>query len=400
MLPGEMPPTPAPTFAYLAEHQVHLASDDGTTEPVTSKFVEEVRRREASTQRKSAWKTQGTGARFMGAAALWDESTGRRQPAFFTCVSAGRRRGEILYALSTGVVSGLFAYDVATGEEKRLAHDADGNALAIATSDDHSVVAFARRQKNGSCNLAVMRDDGGDWALVTDGDTLDGAPSWVPVGPEVTSGRHQLVFHSSGIGRDAAGQLAGFGPSEINLLDAEHGNLKTLVASATHDYLAPRMTRDGTLFAMRRPYRAGPPTPDASTVLKDGLLAPFRLMYAGFRYLDFFSMKYSGKPLTTSGNTKGRNVDARRLLERQNVAAAGDAEIDEDAMRAPADWVLVRRTPAGDETVVAKSVVAYDFSRDGRILVTDGLHVHRVDADGGSRRKLATARLVTSLVAL
>jgi hypothetical protein len=390
----------APVFAYLAQQQVHLAREDGTTAPVTSKYVEDVRRREASSQRKTAWKTSGTGARFMGAAALWDEGQERRQPAFFSCVSAGRRRGEILYALTTGVVSGVFAYDVATGEETRLAHDAEGTALSLATSNEHTVLAFTRQHKNGSCNVAVMRDEGGDWALVTDGDTIDGAPSWVPAAPDATEGRHQLVYHCAGIGRDAAGHVAGFGPSEINLLDAEHGSLRTIVSHPEYDYLAPRMMRDGALFAMRRPYRAGPPRPDVGTTLKDGLLAPFRLMYAGFRYLDFFSMKYSGKPLTTTGNTKGRNVDARRLLERQNVAAAGDAEADEDAMRAPADWVLVRRTPGEEEAVIARSVVAYDRAQDGTILVTDGMTVQRLPPDGGSGRKLAAAKLVTSLVAL
>jgi len=111
-------------------------------------------------------------------------------------------------------------------------------------------------------------------------------------------------------------------------------------------------------------------------------------------------MKYSGKPLTTSGDTKGRNVDARRLLERQNVAAAGDVEADEDARRAPADWVLVRRAPGADEEVVARSVVAYDLAPDRTILVTDGIAVHRLPPDGGSGRKLAAAKFVTSLVAL
>jgi hypothetical protein len=390
-----------PVCAYLAQQQVHLLGPNGETTPIESTFVEDVRRREASMQRKTAWKTQGTGARFMGAAALWDEEPGaRRQPAFFSCVSAGRRRGEILYALTTGIVSGLFAYDVATKEERRLAHDADGTALGIATSDDHTVLALVRRNKNGSCNLAVMRDDGGDSALVTDGDTLDGAPSWVPVAPDVKEGRHQLVYHSAGVGRNAAGQFAGLGPHEIHVLDAERGALKTIVSSPQYDYLAPRMTRDGSLFAMRRPYSAEPPGPDAGTVLKDGLLAPFRLMYAGFRYLDFFSMKYSGKSLTTGRDLRRRNVDARRLLERQNVAAAGDAEPDEEAIRAPSEWVLVRRSPKGEEEIVAKSVAAYDLARDGSLLVTDGAALHRLAPGDRARTKLAAAAQVMAIAAL
>jgi hypothetical protein len=381
---------------------VHLLDADGVSFPVESKFVEDVRRREASTQRKTAWKKSGSGARFMGAAALWDDDGGtRRQPAVFTCVAAGRRRGEILYALSTGTISGLFAYDLATREEKRLAHDATGSAHAIASSDHHSVLAIVRRHKNGSCNIAVMRDEGGDSALVTEGDTIDGSPSWVPVDRAATEGRHQIVYHSAGIGRDASGRFAGIGPHEIHLLDPERGALKTIVSSRELDYLAPRMTGDGALLAMRRPYDKPGQGPDAATLAKDSFLAPFRLMYAGFRYLDFFSMKYSGKPLASSGDVRGRNVDARRLLERQNVAAAGEADGDEEgATRAPSDWVLVRRSPGGEEEVLAKSVAAYDVAPDGSLLVTDGAVLYRLSAGDGKRTKLLAAKHVTAIVAL
>ena len=323
------PPLPSPTWPSS-----RCTSPTAAARALESKFVEEVRRREASIQRKTAWKTKGTGARFMGAEARGTSRAGAGAGVFHVRVSRPAR-DEILYALTTGVVSGIFAHDLATGTETRLVHGTEGDPLDLATSDEHAVLAFARRHKNGSCNLAVMRDDGGDVALVTDGDTVDGGPSWVPAGRDAKDGRHQLVYASSGIGRDPAGVVAGFGPTEILLLDAERGDLETLVTHPEHDYLAPRMMQDGSLFAMRRPYHRGPPAPTAAGTLKDGLLAPFRLMYAGFRYLDFFSMKYSGKPLTTTGDTKGRRVDARRLLERQNVAGSGDEEAQEAAMRAP-----------------------------------------------------------------
>ncbi|WP_394847152.1 hypothetical protein LZC95_06740 [Pendulispora brunnea] len=390
---------PNARLAYLADRQVHLLFDDGETEILSSAFVEDVRRREASIDRKTSWKTQGTGARFMGAAALWDDAQGKREPAFFVALSRGRRPGELLYAVTTGVVSGIFAYDVATKGETRLVHGTDGVALSMATSDDHRVVAMTRSQKNGSCNVAVMRDDGGEVALVTDGDTVDGAPSWVPVGPEVTAGRHQLVYQSSGVGRDETGMLAGLGPSEIHLLDAEHAKLRTLVAHPDFDYLSPRMMQDGTLFAIRRPYHRGPAAPNAGEMLRDGLVAPLRLMYAGFRYLDYFTMRYTGKPMSTLGNTRGRQVDARRLHERQNLASAGEVGQPDELPRAPREWALVRRTPHGDETVVAESVAGYDFERNGALLLTDGAAITRVAPDGQCA-KLADAPRVTTLVSL
>ncbi len=389
---------PDPRFAYLADGQAHLVWDDGTEEPIASPFVEGVRRREASIERKTSWKTSGTGARFMGAAALWDDAEGRRSPAIFTALGKGRRRGELLYAITTGPVSGLFAYDPKTKEEVRLVHGTDGAPQSVATSDDHCVIAMARDQKSGARNLSVMRDEGGDSALVTEGDTIDDAPAWVPVEREATEGRHQLVYQSTGIGRDAAGRIAGFGPTEINLLDAEHGSLKSILSSPEHDYLAPRMLRDGTLFAMRRPYQGLPKAPDPSAYLKDGLLAPFRLAYAGFRYLDFFSMRYTGKPLANAGNLKARNLDARKLIERQNVAAAGEGPEDESAFRAPSDWVLLRRRPDGTETVIATHVVAFDLDAAGNAYVSDGAGVDRIAADATVTKRVARAPRVLSIV--
>lgn len=331
---------------------------------------------------------------------------GRRSPASFTSLSKGRRRGEILYALTTGVVSGLFAYDLETGEEQRIVHGTDGAALAIATSDDHGVLAIARDQKDGSRKLVVMREEGGDSAQITDGDTIDDAPSWVPVGPEVTEGRHQLVYQSTGIARDPAGHVAGFGPTEINLLDAERGSLKTLLASAEHDYLAPRMTRDGTLFVMRRPYQGLPQLPDPRAHLKDGLLAPFRLAYAGFRYLDYFSMRYTGKPLATAGDTRARRIDARKLYERQNLGVDDPSSVAADASlhRAPADWVLVRRRPGdvvddGVDDVVATNVVAFDLERDGTVVVSDGDGVDRLLPDARPKRISRTPRVTAIAIA-
>lgn len=384
-------------FAYLADSGVHFVREDGSEDAVVSAFVEGVQQREASIERKTGWKTQGTGARFMGAAALWNAPDGRRSPASFTALTRGRKKGEILYGITTGPVSGLFAFDITTGEEQRLVHGTDGTPLAIATSDDHCVLAIARDQKTGARNLFVMRDEGGDSQQVTDGDTLDDAPSWVPVGPEVTEGRHQLVYQSTGLGRGADGLVIGFGPTEINLLDAERGALQTLLTDPRYDYLAPRMARDGTLFVLRRPYQGLPQGPDAGAYLKDGLLAPFRLAYAGFRYLDFFSMRYTGKPLANAGNAKARNVDARRILERQNIAAAGEQVQEEaDVGRAPAEWVLVRRRPGGEEAVVATNVLAYDVDARGEVLLSDGVGVDRLAPTGEVSRILRSPR-VTAL---
>ena len=339
----------------------------------------------------------------MGAAAMWDEPGGRRQPATFTCLSAGRRPGEILYALSTGTVSGLFAYDLETGDEKRLARDADGTALSLATSTDHGVLAFARRQKNGSCNLAVMRDDGGEWALVTDGDTVDGSPSWVPVAPGAKDGRHQLVFHCAGIGRDAAGMIAGLGPAEIHLLDAEHGQPED--ARLEPEARLPR-ARHG---ARRHALRDAPPLPLGAargrrhaTLLKDGLLAPFRLAYAGFRYLDFFSMKYSEREAARHEQQR-QGQERRRPTPRRAPERRGRRRRRGRRGREPRPLRVAPRAAdagrRGDDHcgVLGGRLRARDRREPARHRRRSRRAPRRAQR---SRKKLAAARLVSGLVAI
>jgi hypothetical protein len=56
--------------------------------------------------------------------------------------------------------------------------------------------------------------------------------------------------------------------------------------------------------------------------------------------------------------------------------------------------VLVRRSPAGEEQVVA----AYDLARDGTLFVTDGAALQTV-VDGRTK-KLASAKYVQAIVTL
>ena len=86
------------------------------------------------------------------------------------------------------------------------------------------------------------------------------------------------------------------------------------------------------------------------------------------------------------------------MHEQQNIEAMADGAED-DAIRTPGDWVLVRRTPKGEETVVAKSVAAYDIDAKGQIFVSDGNAIVRVTEEG-KREKVVSAKFAISFVPL
>ncbi|MDF2696154.1 MAG: hypothetical protein K0S65_4537, partial [Labilithrix sp.] len=88
--------------------------------------------------------------------------------------------------------------------------------------------------------------------------------------------------------------------------------------------------------------------------------------------------------------------DARKLIERQNIAAAGEEEDEAQLRRAPKDWVLLRRRPDGEEVEVATSVVAFELEADGNVVVSDGDGVLRVTTD--DKKRISTRQRVMSIV--
>lgn len=88
----------------------------------------------------------------------------------------------------------------------------------------------------------------------------------------------------------------------------------------------------------------------------------------------------------------GRIIDAEKAL-REN---ARDQEIPS---LVPPSWELIRRRPSGDESILAKGVVAFDIDREEHVVYTNGSAVYQLDLDNGARaRLLLKGHLIESLV--
>jgi hypothetical protein len=386
-----------PRVAYLAQGRIKLAGGGLPPLELESRFGEQVKERARSMERRHGWKRHGRGAGFIGGAALWGaDQDPDALPILVTGLARGRAAGEILYSLTTDAVGGVFHVS-ASGAETRIYHGTDHRIFHLAASPEHEAIACSTRNKNGTANLALLRADGSQVALVTDGDTIDLAPRWIPSAPRT------LVFQSAGVGRNDARQMVGLGPFTIQMLDVERGALQTIVEEPDHDCVAPQMTADGTLWYVRRPHAGVAKPPSPFRLLLDLALFPFRLLFAVAQYLSFFTARYTGKPLITSGSARQRQADARRMLEMGNLqdandAAARAAEKDEvDAPKVPASWQLVRRRPKGAPEVVAKGVSEFDLCADGGVVYCDGRGVIWMDAKGKKERIVAEA-LVAQVV--
>lgn len=398
--PSDEPPDAGKTsstrrIALLADGRLLLATPDGKATRHGCEFASTIERREQQSAQKNSWLRGGSESSPMfSRGSLWGQR-GQGSPAVrprIIAVVAGERPDSMMYALWTGVVGAVLDFDFVENYERRVFHR---EHFHVAELDRHPLDGrlACRIGDQEMSNLAVLDPDGRNARPVTEGDSIDGAPSWIP-GEE-----HALVYHSAGLSRDPNGHARGLGPFGIHRIDLQTGELATLLESPGHDLLEPQLDSAGNLYYIRRNYEGpnGPRVPVWIT-LKDTVLFPFRVLRVLVDFFQILSNLVSKKPLTSSGGAKidgpapvqmwihGRLIDVKKAS--QNKAP--------DGALAPADWELVRRSPGGSETVLARHVLAYDLATDGQILWSDGKNLHLIAADG-SKRKLLAEPLIDSV---
>ncbi|MBL8214535.1 MAG: hypothetical protein JNK87_27680 [Bryobacterales bacterium] len=367
-------------LVYLSGGKLHVRTGSGTERVMESAFGRSLRDRALQIRERHAWKTEGRGAQFLRGS-MWGEPKG--DPSEFriaiTSACRGRNDGEILYTLETDEVSGMFAVD-ADGAETRLFHTADFRLRDICLSPDGTTIAAATAGGPAQSNIATMDLDANHFTEVTEGDSIDAAPCWVP-----GSGR-KLVFQSAGLGRNRAGHLTGISPFTIQQLDLHSGELTTLAEEGEHDLIAPRVDEDGALYYIRRPKPNAERGPGPLQIAKGIVLLPFRLAHAVFQYFNLFSMMYTGKPLVDQKGAVARPMDPRQMIVNGNLAMAlqgvqmGSA--GEPQWNVPTSWQLLRRSPDGRREVLAKSVVTYDLGPRRSVLYSTGEAAHLLPAGG------------------
>jgi hypothetical protein len=384
---------PEPAVAFLSNRKLHVRKN-GSTRQIDSEFERTVRERAASIERRHAWKTQGRGAMFTGSAWGQQPNSNHDTPVLLTGLTAGAG-GDLLYSMETDAVSGIFLLDSA-GVETRLFHTADFRVRHAALDAEGTTLAVtAFHHKDMQSNIALLPVQGTDFSEVTEGDSFDQLPRWVP------GAKRRIVFQSAGIGRDAAGRFAALGPCTIQQFDIGSGDVEELASESGRDLLQPHQTEDGTLYYIRKPYESRGTSASLLGSLKDTGLFPFRMARALFQYFNVFSMMYTGKPLVTSKGAVQRRIDPRQAFIYGNLASAQMSQSQaEDAQgRVPSSWELVRRSAGGSSEVIAKGALAFDVKPDGSVLYSDGSAITQLTPEGRSERILQ-AEMIEQVVAL
>jgi hypothetical protein len=320
-----------PALAYLAGGRLHVKIGEAPVRVFDSAFGQQMRDRHVEIQQKHGWKAEGRGARFMSGL-LWGmpERDGAAMRVAITSLTRGPRPGELLYALDTEGRSAVCLFTAADGSERRLLHGSAQRIRDVRAAPGREHIACSVAHPDGTASIAVMGLDATELREVTEGDAQDRFPAWAP-GPGA-----RLVYQSASVGRDAAGHPAALGPSEVHLLDLQTGALETVAADANADLLCPQLDAQGTVLCLRRPRQRHERSLLAAVL--DVVLIPARLLFAVFQYLNFFSARYTGKPLTTAG-ARQKGADVRKMMVWSNLMEAEQAGAgDEPPPAVPRSW--------------------------------------------------------------
>lgn len=378
-------------FAFLSNGMIFFRERGGEVKQVHSPYAQEAMDRRERSRTRHSWKEGTTFNISAGGGRRSFESVDK--PLLAT-TAAYEINGNLLYFLKDETMGGLFRREAESGKELRVVLKQNMYLTDLNPSPDGAMLAAASQQPGGVANIALMMSDGSNYREVTGGDTADSSPAWISGVPK------RMLFQSSGLARNAEGFILAQSNATIQKLDMESGSVTPILENPAFDYLRPRVTPSGDLLFIRRPFEA--PRYGMVAMLTDMALFPFRLLRAVFHYLNFFSLMYSRKPLTSANGTpmqadmknillQGKRIDAEKAI-RSARAVQGVPSL------VPDDWQLVTRTQDGAERVLATNVASYDISPDGTIMYSNGRGVFVIDSDGSSRVALAD-ELVAELVA-
>jgi hypothetical protein len=378
-------------FAFLANGMLFCRERGGDVKQVHSTYAQESLDRQERLRENRSWRagtsfrvTAGGGARDFAETIVPLRATS----------AAYVPNGDLLYFLKDEGIGGLFRHEAASGKELRVLLKPGLHLEGITPSPDGSQIAAASLQTNGASNIALVAGDGNNLRELTGGDSADTSPAWIASAPK------RLLFQSAGLARNEQGYVVAQGHTTIQMLNMETGVVSPVLEDDAVDYIKPRVSPEGNLLFIRRPYE--PPTYSTKSAFLDALLFPFRLLTAIFHYLNFFSLMYSRKPLTSASGPlvkadmkeillQGRRIDAEKALR-------GARQVHGVPSLVPDSWQLVSRDTAGNERVLATSVASYDVYADGTIVYSNGCGVFVLAADG-STRLAHTERLVADVIA-
>lgn len=364
---------PQRPICFISQGKLYYKNGSGPIQQIHSEYVQNVMDKMELSKQRHGWKEDTSwGTSFVGQGQRKEDAD---KVAIQFTSAVFKDSHTLLYFLSDNYFGGLFQYDIETGKELRLLHKQNLIYRDLHYCPHRCKILASSQYQNGVANIIELSEDGSSARELTGGDTVDTAPAWI------TADKNQIVFQSQGLARSAEGYVIAYGPAAIELLDLNDGELQTVKENSATDFLQPRVAANGDLYFIERPYEAV--KYGAGQAFTDVLFFPFRLLRALFHYLNFFSLMYSRKPLTSASGPRmqgdlkqimlrGKRIDAERALKKEKPVNGVPSLV-------PATWRLMARSGIGSEHVVATHVSSFVFDGDSQAIYTNGCGVFSVN---------------------
>lgn len=402
---------------YIADRKMfRFDTDTQKSVEIKSPVLEEYRTRVLENAKRKEWKTNGTGAHFTSEGAPEISAEAAVQNIRSSINALSFNNDCVTYSLSIDDICGIYI------------HSNDSPTDGILISDSH--YRYTHFDENsmgetvvcsefaGEKHIGIIKKGRNGCSLLTEGQSRECWPSW----SEADSDR--IIYSGCGLAltqkdEEYRKELKSYpqmvldqyysnsyieGPYSVYSLDLGTMELEELITddSQKFSYIKPRETRDGYIYYIKRPYTmAGNQKRSAGDIL----MAPFRFLGAIGGFMNFFTMKYSGKTLTNSGASKAKQrseaqmfIDGN-LFDAEKEIMANQKEGDKFPGAVSRAYELCRRAPNGKEEIIKKGVIAYAVSPNGEIICSNGTHLLKLTPDGkGFREELLLKEKAVSFI--
>ena len=381
-------------ICYVAQNRLYKWEDGKSTELFCQR-IEKFHQNLRELENRNAWKSEGTGARFMEQenryAHLAENATTR-----ITAIAA--REGELFYAVNLNEETG--------GINRKDPMDAEAPEGLVISSRNFDLMdlyirgqeAYAALRIGGWERHIIRLDlDTGNYDIITSGDTQESHP--------ILSGNGTCLYYDAiGIARAEDGSFMGRGPSEIMKLDLSRGELTEMLSNERVNYR--KLTEDdkGGFYVMSRPYESQ----KESRGNPLGCLLGIFYMFKGIGM--FFSgiakaaknAKSDQPQLTTDTGIRKQNEKVSiedQMIDIEKTLAENTKIGEKYPGIVPASWKLEYVNNAGQHEVIARGVMDYTMDENGNLYYTNGRHLIKRDRQGNTE-SLISGKMITQIALL
>ncbi|MCI6501862.1 MAG: hypothetical protein MSA49_01330 [Clostridia bacterium] len=399
---------------YIAGGEMHsFDTDTQASSYISSPVLEDYRKRVRENAKRNEWKHAGSGAAFLsegGEKALSPEEAVMQIRAGIHALYVTEDAMD--YALSIDDICGIYKHRPKEAQDGIIISDSNMRYTFFAKEPKSGRLAVCC-EFAGEIHLGLLLPGENHCSLITEGLSRERWPSWSEKVPDrlwfsecglaaslPESDRKKLKSYPQMVLDSLSQQAYTEGPFSISRFDTQAYEMIPVLSDPKQriSYIKPHEAQDGFLYYIKKPYENGAEKSGRPSI-GDILLAPFRLIGALFGFMNFFTMKYSGKTLTKSGGaSKAKHpseadlwIDGN-LFHAEKEAQKNAREGDKHPGAIPRSYVLCRcplrdGSPAGPEEIIRRGIIAYHCLPDGSLLCSNGTYLLKLTPAGDGHYK-------------